>query len=113
MSEQIQTHKTECLFRWNIDNDAYRPSIAVYGNGLVEIVVGGRGLGRSIEGFFKDSLTVDVLTSQLEICKEALKKIDGLPITDVEHNDDWGKMKLIAKEALSQLKYREEKQGSK
>lgn len=35
---------------------------------------------------------------------EALSAIDGLCVQDVEHNSDWGRMKLIAKDTLTRYK---------
>lgn len=51
MTEETQ-HKHKQLFRWNIDDDGYKPSIAIYENGDIEIVVRGIGIGTSIENIF-------------------------------------------------------------
>jgi hypothetical protein len=52
MSDQPVQYKYKRLFRWNIGNDAYKPSIAVYEDGMVEITVGGCGIGTGIENIF-------------------------------------------------------------
>ena len=40
---------------------------------------------------------------KLTVAREALLKIDGLPIQNPHEAKDWGVMKIIAKEALSQI----------